>query len=92
MDLPPASMLRMPEQSFNEIILAEIRAEMGRQRVSQRELGRRLHWSSTMTHRRLTGRTPLAAESLQQIAEALGVPVSRLGFPLITTSGKAVRS
>lgn len=84
-------MFRMPEQNFNDSLLAEIRAEMGRQKISQRELGRRLHWSSTTTFHRLSGRTSLSAEQLLQIAEVLGVSVASLGFPLVTTSGTGVR-
>lgn len=84
-------MYRMPEQSFNDIILAEIRAEMGRQKISQRDLARRLGWPSTTLHRRLAGHSPLSAESLHQIATVLGVRIDQLGFPLTTTSGAGVR-
>lgn len=84
-------MFRMPERNFNEILRAEIRAEMARQDLPQAELARRLGWPLTTLHRRLRGSSPLAAEHLQQIAEALDVSVSQLGFPLVTRAGKGVR-
>jgi transcriptional regulator with XRE-family HTH domain len=85
-------MSRMSEQSFNELILTEIRAELGRQKMSHRELGRRLHWSSTTVHRRLIGRTPLSIDQFHQITQTLKVSPESLGFPLVTTSGKGIRS
>ncbi|HEY1618262.1 MAG TPA: helix-turn-helix transcriptional regulator [Streptosporangiaceae bacterium] len=81
----------MSGQSFNEQLLTEIRAEMGRQRMSQRELCRRLDWPSSTGHRRLAGYSPLSAEDLHKIAQVLDVPITQLGFPLLTTSGSGVR-
>lgn len=87
----PATLFRMTEQTFDDLIRTEIRAEMARQRISQRQLAARLHWSPTTLHRRLSGTSPLGAEHLFQIAKALKVTVSDLGYPLVTTSGKGVR-
>ena len=88
----PATMFRMSEQTFNDMLLAEIRAEMGRQKISQRELGRRLGWASTTTFHRLSGRTALSAAQLHEITKVLGVSASSLGFPLLTAAGQGVRS
>lgn len=84
-------MLRMPEQDFNKIVRTEIKAELARQEISQRELARRLHKPANKIHNRLRGATRLSAADVEEIAQALAVPVSRFGFPLVTTSGQGVR-
>lgn len=58
-------------------IAGEVRAEMFRQRVSQRELARRTGLLQQRLSRRLTGDVEFRASELETIAEALDVPVSR---------------
>lgn len=57
-----------------------ITAEMNRQRVSQRELARRLGWSQQYTWRRISQHERADKEftpsELERIAEALAVPVA----------------
>lgn len=56
----------------------EIRAEMGRQGVSQETLAVRLGWTQRSLSRRLTGDVAVDMSELERIAEALAVPVARL--------------
>lgn len=81
-------MFRMSEHSFDETIRTEIRAEMARQKITQRQLATRLDWPHTKLHRRLTGTSPLGAEDLYRIAKALHVTVADLGFPVLNTTGR----
>ena len=56
----------------------EIRAVMGRRRVRQNELARRLGVSEMWVSYRLNGRQPIDLNDLSQIAEALGVSADGL--------------
>lgn len=55
----------------------EIRAELGRQNVSQLQLARSLGWSAIYLSRRLKGQVSFSLVDVFAIARALGVPVSR---------------
>lgn len=79
------------QPTFTEQLQMRIRVVMLEKNVTQDELGRRLGWVQTMVSRRLTGKTPISAEDVVRIADALEVTVQDLGFPLVTTSGKGVR-
>lgn len=59
-------------------IAAEIRAELGRQGLSQRELADRLGVMQWWVSRRATGRQAITAGELVAVALALGVPVLKL--------------
>lgn len=60
----------------------EIRALLGRRRISQAELARRLEVNSSWLNYRLTGRQPIDLNDLQLIADALDVsPATLLGLP-----------
>jgi len=54
----------------------EIRAEMGRQGVSQEVLAERLGCTQRLLSRRLTADVAIETDLLDRIAEALGVPVT----------------
>lgn len=56
----------------------EIRAMLGRKRVTGRELARRLDVSSPWVSQRLTGHTEIGLNDLELIAAALDVEVSDL--------------
>lgn len=64
--------------SPTEAAAAAIRAELGRQRRSGRDLGRELGWSPTGTHRRLSGQQALTLNELYAVAVALRVTPSHL--------------
>lgn len=65
--------------NLRDHITQEIRAEMGRKRVSGAELARQLGVSEAYISRRLSG-VGLDIADLERFAEVLGVPVSRF-FP-----------
>lgn len=57
---------------------AHIRAEMARQKVSGRELARRLGETPMWVQRRAAGTSPITVDDLNRIAAALHVPASTL--------------
>jgi transcriptional regulator with XRE-family HTH domain len=59
-------------------VIAEIRAEMARQSVTQTDLAPRAHLSLPALRRRLSGESPLLVSELFDIAGALGVSPRRL--------------
>ena len=67
-------------------VLAEIRAEMARQSVTQTDLAPKAHLSVTALRRRLAGESPLLVSELLDIAQALKVPPRRL-LPAEATNG-----
>ena len=62
--------------SISETAVTEIRAELGRQRLSARALGIRLGWSHAYMSRRLNGETALTLRDLERIAAELGRPLA----------------
>jgi transcriptional regulator with XRE-family HTH domain len=64
--------------TYNESVVGEIRAEMGRQRVSQTTLARRLGWSQPFLSRRLCGAVAWDADTIEAVAAALDVPLAQL--------------
>ncbi|MDG4791881.1 helix-turn-helix transcriptional regulator [Micromonospora sp. WMMD1102] len=64
---------------------AEVRAEMGRQRISAAALARALGVSDMYLSRRLSGDDPIPFDlsEIERIAEALGVPVGNF-LPSLT--------
>jgi len=71
----------MPQQTFEDVVIAEIKAEMARQDMPQRELASRLGWHQTQISSRLRRKVKIRAEEIDQIADALGVDVVQLGWP-----------
>jgi transcriptional regulator with XRE-family HTH domain len=65
-------------EDFTAQVAAEIRAEMGRQRMSQEALAARIGISQQSLSRRLLGTYPFNTIELAKAAEALNVPVGRL--------------
>lgn len=63
--------------SLPEVAAAEVRAEMGRQRMTQAALGELLGRSQPYVWRRLAGEVPFDLAELELIATKLGVPVGR---------------
>jgi transcriptional regulator with XRE-family HTH domain len=63
-------------------VAAEIRAELGRQRISQADLARRLGVSRPWVSRRLNGDTALTIGDIATIADNLGVPVTHFVGPV----------
>lgn len=57
---------------------ANIRAAMARQKISGRELARRLGETPMWVQRRVSGQGPTTVDDLARIAEVLNVPASSL--------------
>lgn len=57
-------------------IAAEVRAELARKRLTQREVAEILDLAQPAVQLRLVGTRPFRAEELVQLAEHLGVPVA----------------
>lgn len=60
----------------HELVAAEVRAEVARQRISQTRLAEHLSISQAGISRRLSGDTPFDLNELTAVAKFLGVPVS----------------
>lgn len=63
--------------TVTELIAAEIRAELARQKRTQKDLAEAIHISEVGVSRRLSGVTPLDVNEVYAIAEWLGVPVEQ---------------
>lgn len=61
-----------------QLVAEEVRAAQGRQRVTGRELARRVGEPNTTVARWLRGDTPMGVDELDAVADALGVEVSDL--------------
>ena len=64
--------------SLNDAIAAEVRAELGRQNISQTQLAIRLGWTKHRLNRRLRSISEFSTGELEQISGALNVPISDL--------------
>lgn len=61
-----------------DVVAANVRAEMARRRVTQRDIGDALGIAHSAVSHRLTGRTPLDVNEIATIAGLLGVDVAHL--------------
>ena len=64
-------------KSLLDQVVGEVRAELARQRKSQRWLASVLHLSQAQISDRLLGKVAFNVPELEATAEALGVPVTR---------------
>lgn len=64
--------------TLNDHIIPRIRAELGYQGLSARELARRIGVNQSYLAARMCGDVELRTGDLEKIADALGVPVSKL--------------
>jgi transcriptional regulator with XRE-family HTH domain len=64
--------------TFRTAVAGHVRAEMGRLRVSQSELARRLSEGQPWVNRRVNGDVALNVDDLERIAAALNVPLHKL--------------
>lgn len=62
----------------NDLLVAEIRAERARQRLTLRDLADRVPMSPSTLQRRLAGGCSLSIPEAERIADALGVPLVTL--------------
>lgn len=71
----------MKQLTFNQIVAAEIRAEMGRQDISQAGLAAELGWAQSQLSRRLRGLVAFSTDEIERIALWLDVPIRQLVSP-----------
>jgi transcriptional regulator with XRE-family HTH domain len=71
----------MTQADFNESVSGEIRAQLGRTRMTQQQLARRLGWAPSQLSRRLSGIVPFSTAEIDRIADALGIPRDELTSP-----------
>lgn len=64
-------------QNLTHRVAAEVRAEMGRQRATQRSIGEILGISQPQVSKRLLAEHPFNTRELDKLADAWGVPVER---------------
>jgi transcriptional regulator with XRE-family HTH domain len=80
MTITPTAVPTARETPLSEQVAEEIRALLGRRRMSGRQLAVALRVSPSWINYRLTGRQPIDLNDLNRIARALRVPVVEL-FP-----------
>ena len=66
------------QQTNADLVAAEVRAEMARQRRTQAELAEHLNVSQAAVSRRLVGLVPFDVSELDEVAAFLGVPLADL--------------
>lgn len=66
----------VPETSPHESVAEEVRAMLGRRRLSASQVARELGWSHMYMSRRTTGQTPFDVNDLVALAKVLDVPVT----------------
>lgn len=67
-----------PPRTLADVAAAEVRAEMGRQRITGAALAKSLGVSDMYLSRRLTGTVPFDLAEIERVAAALGVQVTQL--------------
>jgi transcriptional regulator with XRE-family HTH domain len=80
------------DDTLSERVAEEIRAMLGRKRVTGREVARRLKVSSPWISQRLTGHTEISLNDLERIAAALDVEVAELLPTPVRRSGQRTTS
>ncbi len=68
----------MTSNTLNTSVAAQIRAELGRQQLSQAALARRIGWTTATVSRRLRGVQQLSVQDVEDIARALGTTAADL--------------
>lgn len=74
--------------TLRDTVSAEVRAELGRRRMSQQALADLLGEGQWWVSKRLTNQNPFTLEDLERIAVALGLPPQHF-MPAETTAGAA---
>jgi transcriptional regulator with XRE-family HTH domain len=64
--------------TYTEKVIGELRAEIARQRLTQREVAARLGWSQQVLSKRLTGEVAISIDEAGKLAEVLGIKPEQL--------------
>ncbi|MET9313797.1 helix-turn-helix transcriptional regulator [Kribbella sp. NPDC003505] len=81
-----------PREGASALIAREVRAELGRQQMSNRRLAAALGVSFMWVNRRIsTGETDLTVDDTERIAAVLGVPLRQLLDPWLNYAGSPTR-
>ena len=78
-------------QSLAQSVAGEVRAHLGRHRLSGRAAAFRLGWTQQYMSRRLTGAVPFDVDDLDKLAELLDVPVTAFFDVPVAALSSAVR-
>lgn len=70
--------LEAPPTTYQELVAAQVRAEVARVKLSGRAIASALGVDPSYVSRRMTGHTPFTPDELAMIAMLLHVPVSAL--------------
>jgi transcriptional regulator with XRE-family HTH domain len=72
---------RYCQPMLQDFVAGEVKAELGRQHQTQRDLARALGWTEIKLSRRLRGTVPWTLDEVEQVASVLDVPRSQLLDP-----------
>lgn len=75
----------MARETLTEIVTAEIRAELARQRKTFAQLAIMLGVNPATITRRMAGHYPWTTEELEKTARWLGIPVADLVSPRVSS-------
>lgn len=73
-----ATALEASHPTYQELVAAQVRAEVARAKVSGRRIAVALGVDPSYVSRRMTGHTPFTPDELAVIATVLGIPIARL--------------
>ena len=76
-------------EAANDAAAAAVKEELYQQRISERELARRMDVPQSWLNKRLTGEVPLRYGEVFEIASLLKIPLSRLQKAMATVSVRA---
>jgi transcriptional regulator with XRE-family HTH domain len=68
--------------SFNDVLAAEIRAELARRNMSHSDFAKQAGWSAPYFSRRMNGEVPFDADEIDVIALELGMRRDQLTNPV----------
>lgn len=66
------------EAKLTDRVHERIRVSLAKKNLKQTDLAQRLGWSETMISRRIRGLIPISTDDLDEIAQALEIPVDEL--------------
>lgn len=74
-----------PTATLQTAVAQGLRAEAARQNISRRQLAERMGRSHNWVSRKFNGTTPITVDDLQELADALNVPVVSLVVDVVAS-------